>query len=431
MAQTAPSPDAGRMRGGRRALVWTLVVLASLITLGSTLNSWVEREMLDNQSWEDASAELIEDPEVQSALSVFLVNELYDNVDVASALEQRLPPDLKRLAAPVAAGARKPVTDGVQRLLEAPRVQQLFINASAEAHQKAVNVLEDKTGHGISTGDGVVTLDLGELVTEIGTQLGVSDSALAKIPPDTGMITVMSSDRLSAAQTAVKTARVLSAVLLVLVLALYALAIYLARGERRETLRNIGFAFVLIGLIVLVVRRVTGNEVIDALTTPQGEAGGRQAWLIASELLSQLGWAEVLYGAIVVAATIFAGPTAAATSVRGRVAPVLNERPVIAWAAVGAVFLLLVLWGGTLAGEAGLILDGWLGRELGEDPADGVRDDRRSADPERHLPGDERELAPQLGRLRHRCGAVDNRDRHDRLLRGLGCVRRRGVARHA
>jgi hypothetical protein len=337
------------MRGRRRALVWALVVLASLVALASSLNSWVDRQLLDNQSWEDASAELIENPEVQSALSVFLVNELYDNVDVAAALEQRLPPDLKRLAAPVAAGARKPATDAVDRLLEAPRVQQLFINASTEAHQKLVNVLEDKTGHGISTGNGVVTLDLGELVTEIGTQLGVSDSALAKIPPDTGTITVMSSERLSAAQTAVKTTHVLSTVLLALVLALYAVAIYLARGERRETLRNIGFALVLVGLIVLVVRRVTGNEVIDALTSPQGEAGGRQAWLIASELLSQVGWAEVLYGAIVVVGAIFAGPTAAATSLRGRVAPVLNDRPVIAWAAVGAVFLLLVLWGGTHA----------------------------------------------------------------------------------
>ena len=70
--------------------------------------------------------------------------------------------------------------------------------------QKLVNVLEDKTGHGISTGNGVVTLDLSQLVTEIGTELGVPASALAKIPPDTGVITVMRSDQLSAAQTAVQ-----------------------------------------------------------------------------------------------------------------------------------------------------------------------------------------------------------------------------------
>ena len=67
---------AGAGRGRRRALVWTLVVLASVIGLGSILTTWVDRQMLDNQSWKDASARLIENPEVQDALSVFLVNEL-------------------------------------------------------------------------------------------------------------------------------------------------------------------------------------------------------------------------------------------------------------------------------------------------------------------------------------------------------------------
>src|SRR3954453_19508102 len=224
------------LSGRRRALIWTLIVLASVIGLGSILTTWVHRQMLDNQSWRDASAQLIENPQVQDALSVFLVNALYDNVDVAAGLEQRLPDDLKPLAEPVGGALRQPVTDSVKRLLEAPRVQQLWVNANRVAQQKLVNVLEDKTGHGISTGDGVVTLDLSELVTDIGTQLGVPDSLLARLPADTGVITVMRSDQLSAAQTAVKGVRVLSTVLLVLVLALYALAIYLARGERRRTL---------------------------------------------------------------------------------------------------------------------------------------------------------------------------------------------------
>src|SRR3954463_9123813 len=107
MTKTAPAPGAaavdgdrvpGRMGGRRRALVWTLIVVASLIALGSILTTWVHRQMLDNQSWKNASARLIVDPEVQNALSVFLVNELYENVDVASGLEQRLPENLKPLA---------------------------------------------------------------------------------------------------------------------------------------------------------------------------------------------------------------------------------------------------------------------------------------------------------------------------------------------
>jgi hypothetical protein len=215
MTVTQPSADAAAVETGpvprrHRALVWTVIVLTSLIALGTILTTWVHRQMLDNQAWKTASARLIEDPEVQSALSVYLVNELYDNVDVASGLEQRLPAQLKPLASPVAGALRQPATDGVKQLLEAPRVQQLWINANGVAHQKLVNVLENKTGNGISTGDGVVTLDLSRLVTEIGTDLGVPASALAKIPPDTGVITVMRSDQLSAAQTAVQGVRVLS-----------------------------------------------------------------------------------------------------------------------------------------------------------------------------------------------------------------------------
>ena len=58
-------------------------------------------------------------------------------------------------------------------------MQQLWIDASSVGAEKLVNVLENKTGHGISTGNGVVTLDLSELVTELGTDLGLPASALA------------------------------------------------------------------------------------------------------------------------------------------------------------------------------------------------------------------------------------------------------------
>jgi phage gp46-like protein len=48
----------------------------------------------------------------------------------------------------VAGALRQPSTDAVNRLLDAARVQQLFVNASSLAKQKLVNVLENKTGAG-------------------------------------------------------------------------------------------------------------------------------------------------------------------------------------------------------------------------------------------------------------------------------------------
>jgi hypothetical protein len=142
---------------------------------------------------------------------------------------------------------------------------------------------------------------------------------------------------------------VLSTVLLVVVLALYALAIYLARGARRATLRNVGWAFALVGLIVLVVRRLAGNYAVDALTTPTSVDAGHRVWLISSSILADIGWAVILYGIVAVLGAVLAGPTTPATAVRRRIAPVLNNQPGIAWGVVTFVFLLLVLWGGTHA----------------------------------------------------------------------------------
>lgn len=331
----------------RRVLIWTLIVAASLIGLGSVLTAWVDRQMLDNQSWADASAELIQDPEVREAVSVYLVDELYANVDVADGLEQRLPNNLQALAAPIAGALREPATEAVDRLLESPRLQKLWIDASSTAQEKLLNVLEDKTGFGITTGNGVVTLDLGELVRSLGSELGLPESALDRIPAGAGDLEIMRSDQLDAAQAGVRSIRVLSTWLLVVVLGLLALAVYLARGERRQTLRNIGCAFLLVGFTVLVVRRVAGHQVVDALAQPSSQASGERVWLIGTGKLGEIGWAAVLYGVIIVAGAVFAGPRA--SSVRRRVAPVLNDRPAIVWTAVAVVYLALIAWGPTHA----------------------------------------------------------------------------------
>ena len=186
------------MTRGRKITVWSLVVIATLIGLISILTIWVNRQMLDNNSFQKASAQLVRDPEVRGALSVYLVNQLYNNVDVSAQLENQLPNNLKPLAGPVAAGLRQPATDAVAFLLSQGRVQQI-VNATGVAHQQLVNVLENKTGAGIDTGNGVVTVDLSQLVKELGTQLGLPAAALAKLPASTGRIEVMRSDQLGGA----------------------------------------------------------------------------------------------------------------------------------------------------------------------------------------------------------------------------------------
>ena len=333
----------------RRILVWTLVVLASIIAAVGIMTTWVKRQMLDNAAWNRATTQMVQDPKVQGALATYMVNQLYDNIDVGQALSERLPPNLKQLGPPLAGALEQPAQQAVARLLTRPRVQQLFINASTVAHQKLINVLENKTGFGISTGSGEVTLNVHEMVVEVGTELGIPSDALAKLPNKAGTITLMKSDQLSAAQAGVQGIRTLSAWILVVVLALYGFAIYLARGTRRATLRNAGVGLALVGLLVLVLRHLLGNYVVSSLATPGYQPATHRLWLIGTSVLGQIGGAVLLYGAVAALGGVFAGPSAPAIWLRQRLAPVLNERQGVVWGAVGFVYLLLVLWGGTHA----------------------------------------------------------------------------------
>jgi len=345
----ADTPAAAQSGRGRRFLVWTLVVLASVLALVSILTTWVNRQMLDNTAWTKATTEIVQDPKVQNAIATYTVNQLYENVDVAKALQERLPPNLKSLAPPVAGALQQPATQGVGILLQRPRVEQFFIEASAVAHQKLVNVLENKTGYGISTGNGVVTLDLHQMIVDVGTELGLPADALAKLPQKTGTITLMRSDQLSAAQTGVDAVRIASTWLLVAVLFLYGLAIYLARGYRRTTLRNAGLGLALVGLVAIILRQLLGNYIVDALAAPGYAPATHRLWLIGTSILGQIGAAAILYGGVAALGAVLAGPTSTATRLRRSAAPLLNERQGIVWGSVAFVYLLAVLWGGTHA----------------------------------------------------------------------------------
>jgi hypothetical protein len=334
---------------GRKIAIWALIVVAAIITFVSILTVWVERQMLDSHSWHNASAQIIKDPAVQSALATELVNELYQNVDIAAELQKRLPKNFKQLADPAAAALRDPATRGVEFLLSQPRFQALFVQASDVAHEKLVNVLENHTGFGISTGNGVVTLDVTELLKQIGEALGVPGGALNRLPANVGQITIMRSDQLSTAQQAVRLIKILSVWLLVLVLVLYGVAIYLAHGRRRRTLAYVGWSLVVVGLLSLIAKRLIGNYVLSSLVSDTYREPAHHVWLIATSILGSIGWAIVLYGLILVLAAMLAGPWRAAVWLRREIAPVVNQRQEYAWGTVALVYLLLVLWGPTHA----------------------------------------------------------------------------------
>ena len=332
------TPEAGSPGKQRRGSVYALLALASLLAFLSVFAIWANRQALENDTWTDTSTKLLEDEDIRVAVAGFMVDSLFTNVDVQAELAQALPPRLQPLAGP-AAGALRQLADRLaNEALQRPRVQMLWEEANRTANQQLIDVVE----HGE---DADVNLDLGAIVTDLGDQLGVDVSS--QLPPDAAQIEVLSEDDLSSVQKGGKALRGLAIVLLLLALALFGLAIYLARGWRRQVLRSVGLCFIAVGVAVLVVRSLAGDAVVNSLSSTEAvQPAVSSTWEIGTSLLADQGGAAIFYGLVILIGAWLAGPRGIARDVRRAIAPVLERRG-IAYASLSLILLLLFWWSPT------------------------------------------------------------------------------------
>ena len=329
-------------RTGRRALPLILIVIATLIGIISVHALWAKRQLLETDTWATTSEELIQDAEIQSALSTFIVTTIYDNVDIEAALADKLPPEAALLAGPISGALRGAADDVALKALEQPKIQGLWVEANRAAQAKLIALIEDE-GKFVSTTGGVVTLDLKSLLESVTAQLGLPSDLVAKLPESTTSIEVMQSDELSAAQKVVNVLQALGYVLTALTLLLYAAAIALA-GDRRRTLRSVGFSFIFIGVVVLFVRGAAGNIVVSSLSdVASSDLAVTSVFNIGTSLLLETAQSIIAYGLVIVIAAWLAGPTGLATSIRRGITPQLR-RPAYAYGGLAVLLMLLFWW---------------------------------------------------------------------------------------
>jgi hypothetical protein len=196
-----------------------------------------------------------------------------------------------------------------------------------------------------------VTLDLTAILAQVTEQVGLPQSLVEKLPPEAANLEILRADELAAAQDAVDLLETLTWVLVVLMLLFYAVAIYISGARRRETLRAVGYSFIVVGAIVLIARSLAGDAVVESLTDGAGnEAAVAATWSVSTSLLAEIGSAAILYGLAIVFSAWLAGPTAIATSARGAAAPYLR-RPAVAYGGLAVLVVLLFWWNPTPSTE--------------------------------------------------------------------------------
>jgi hypothetical protein len=332
----------------RRLLPLTLITIGSVLALLAIFAVWANRQLLDTDNWTETSSELLENDEIRGQLAIFLVDELYANVDVQAELAQAFPPRLAPLAGPAAGALQDLGVRGVDTLLERPRAQALWEEANRRAHTRLLQVVEDGGGEAVSTSGGNVTLDLKALLEQTSEQFGVGGRLADQLPADAAQLTVLKSDELELAQDAVRYLKAIAIILVVLSLGLLALGVYLAKGWRREALRACGIGLIVAGAAALIARSLAGDAVVGLAKTAAVEPAIADTWSISTSLLVEAATATLMYGIVVVFAAWVAGPTAWATAMRRGLAPFLRE-PRFAYGGLGVLVLLLLAWGPTPA----------------------------------------------------------------------------------
>ena len=340
--ETPPEPPA-RERRGRTIGAWIALVLAGLLLLLSSFAIWVNRVALNTDVFVDTSSELLDDDAIRSAVATRAVDELYAEVDVAALLEDRLPNDYQSLSGPAAAGLRQASYQIVDRALERPAMQRLWAISLEQSHLTLVQVLEGG-GDRVSTDEGIVTLDLRPIVLDTADRIGLRNEIADRLPADAGQIEVLRSDELDTAQNVFQLLKTLAWLLPVLMVGVFALAVWLS-GDRRRAVRRIGIAAIAVGAVGLVAAGIAGAYVVDSLVadTDSRTAAGN-AWDILTELLrSSFRWLIVI-GVLFLVAAWLAGPGRRAVAVRRALAPALRER-VWAYVALAVVALFLLATG--------------------------------------------------------------------------------------
>jgi len=335
------------MSRARRRTVKGLVILGSVLAFLSVFAIWTERQALNTDDWVNTSGRLIQNQTIRTALSDYLVDQLYENVNVEAEVKDRLPSDFKDLAGPVAGGVRQFAGDGAEKVLETSTAQSLWEDANRSAHEQLVSVLEDK-GDAVSTSEGNVSLNVGSLVTNLADQVGIGQDLADKLPADAGQIEILHSDQLKTAQNIAIAVKGLALVLSLLTFIAFAAAIYLSRDGRWVTVLYSGIGLVAAGFAVIVFREIAGGIVVDQLViVDSAKPAGEAAWSIATSLMTSIATTVIVVGILFAIAGWLASPTGSARASRRALAPVLRHHSAYLYAGLAVIVGLYFLSGPT------------------------------------------------------------------------------------
>lgn len=277
----APASSRGRRRF-RPLLVGVLVVLTCFSVVVTGLTWWTHYTVMDTEGYMSLVAPIGKDPQAIQRLSEYVGGEVVSATDLQQRVTDALPERVQLLAGPITAYVEDFIVKGAEKVLSSPKAYELWLQVNRVGHEKIVALLRGDTTNVYIQGSDV-KLNLLPLISQVLVWLddrlpgalsdrlsppviesgaspeeGIQEVANwsgKPLPSDFGQITLLQSDALGPAQSAVKWFDRLTWILPLVTAALVALTIWLSRRRARTAIAlGIGAAVAIFVTRVIVKR---------------------------------------------------------------------------------------------------------------------------------------------------------------------------------
>ena len=234
-----------RKIGVRSVAALLIFIIALLLTPVALIGHCGHRTVIDTSRYLETVGPLASDPAVQESISEAVTNAITSQIDTEELVGGLIgnivknPAIQEKLSGPIAAGINGLIGEAVSTFVASDAFETIWITVNTAVQKSVLLILEGKEGGPVSLQGDEVILDISPLITAVQQNLvdrGVTVAANIPIPEIDKQVVLFSSPALAQLRTLYSLSSPVLAWFPLLLAALFALAIWLARRKGRMVL---------------------------------------------------------------------------------------------------------------------------------------------------------------------------------------------------
>ena len=165
-----------------------LVVLACLFAVVSVVVVFARNQLLNTDAYVSTVAPLASNPAIQTQVATRVSEELIARTDLSQRVKGALPAKAGFLVTPITDEVKSVAYSVTLKLVQSSQFEQLWITANRASHKQLVNVLTGTQKGSVSTRNGRITIDLGQVEAKAKKRLdGKGITVFNKVPAVKGL----------------------------------------------------------------------------------------------------------------------------------------------------------------------------------------------------------------------------------------------------